>query len=232
MIAGGLRAAGLTGRDLAAIGITNQRETTVVWDPTTGQPWHNAIVWQDTRTAAAVAALEPHRARLVERTGLPPSTYFSSTKLRWLLDHVDGLRDAAGHGRAIFGTIDTWVVWNLTGGVDGGLHVTDVTNASRTQLMNLRTLDWDDELLALFDIPRSMLPAHRAIIVRVGVRDDTRQWPRGRGGADRRMPRRPACRHGRPGLLRARRGEEHLWHRQLPAAQHGRTRRRRRTPGC
>ena len=159
VIAGGLHAAGLSGRDLAAIGIANQRETTVVWDPTTGQPWHNAIVWQDTRTAAAMAALEPHRARLVERTGLPPSTYFSSTKLRWLLDQVDGLRDAAGRGRAVFGTIDTWIVWNLTGGVDGGLHVTDVTNASRTQLMNLRTLDWDDELLALFDIPRAMLPA-------------------------------------------------------------------------
>jgi glycerol kinase len=158
VIAGGLHAAGLSGRDLAAIGITNQRETTVVWDPTTGQPWHNAIVWQDTRTAAAIATLEPHRARLVERTGLPPSTYFSSTKLRWLLDRVDGLRDAAGRGRAVFGTIDSWIVWNLTGGLDGGLHVTDVTNASRTQLMNLRTLDWDDELLALFDIPRAMLP--------------------------------------------------------------------------
>ncbi len=158
VIAGGLRAANLTGRDLAAIGITNQRETTVVWDPRTGRPWHHAIVWQDTRTAAAVSALEPLRARLTELTGLPPSTYFSSTKLRWLLDHVDGLRDAAGRGRAIFGTIDSWIVWNLTGGVDGGLHVTDVTNAGRTQLMNLRTLDWDDELLALFDIPRAMLP--------------------------------------------------------------------------
>ncbi len=158
VIAGGLRAAGLTGRDLAAIGITNQRETTVVWDPATGRPWHNAIVWQDARTAAQVSAAEPHRARLVERTGLPPSTYFSSTKLQWLLQHVDGLRDAARTGRAIFGTIDTWVVWNLTGGVDAGRHVTDVTNAGRTQLMNLRTLDWDDELLAVFDVPRQMLP--------------------------------------------------------------------------
>ena len=158
VIAGGLRAAGLTGRDLAAIGITNQRETTVVWDPETGQPWHHAIVWQDTRTAAAVAALEPRRALLAERTGLPPSTYFSSTKLRWLLDQVEGLRDAARSGRAMFGTIDTWIIWNLTGGVGRGLHVTDVTNAGRTQLMNLRTLDWDLELLALFDIPRPMLP--------------------------------------------------------------------------
>lgn len=158
-IAGALSAAHLTGRELAALGITNQRETTVVWDPATGRPWHHAIVWQDTRTANAVAALESNRARLMARTGLPPSTYFSSTKLQWILNHVDGVRAAAERGRAVFGTIDTWVIWNLTGGTDGGLHVTDVTNASRTQLMNLRTLDWDDDLLALFGIPRAMLPA-------------------------------------------------------------------------
>ena len=158
VIAGALRSAGLTGTDLAAIGITNQRETTVVWDPNTGRPWHNAIVWQDTRTDRAASALEPQRALLCERTGLPPATYFSSLKLRWILDHVDGVRDAATRGEAVFGTVDSWVIWNLTGGADGGLHVTDVTNASRTQLMNLRTLDWDDELLDLFDIPRRMLP--------------------------------------------------------------------------
>jgi glycerol kinase len=157
-MAGALRSAGLTGKDLAALGVTNQRETTVVWDPTTGRPWHQAIVWQDTRTADAVAALEPNRAMLTARTGLPPSTYFSSTKLQWILNHVDGVRAAAERGRAVFGTIDTWMIWNLTGGTDGGLHVTDVTNASRTQLMNLRTLDWDDDLLALFGIPRPMLP--------------------------------------------------------------------------
>jgi glycerol kinase len=161
-IAGALRTAGLTGRDLAAIGITNQRETTVVWDPRTGRPWHNAIVWQDTRTADLVTALTAKRARLIEQTGLPPATYFSSLKLRWMLDNVAGLREAARDGRAIFGTIDTWVIWNLTGGPDRGLHVTDATNASRTQLMNLRTLDWDEELLALFDIPRPMLPAIRS----------------------------------------------------------------------
>jgi glycerol kinase len=161
-MAGALRGAGLTGRDLAAIGVTNQRETTVVWDPTTGRPWHPAIVWQDTRTADAVAALEPNRAMLTARTGLPPSTYFSSTKLQWILNHIDGVRAAAERGRAVFGTIDTWVIWNLTGGTDGGLHVTDVTNASRTQLMNLRTLDWDDDLLALFGIPRAMLPTIHA----------------------------------------------------------------------
>jgi glycerol kinase len=159
VMAGALRTAGLTGRDLAAIGITNQRETTVVWNPHTGAPWCNAIVWQDTRTDRLADALAPHRARLCELTGLPPSTYFSALKLQWILDHVDGVRRAAERGDALFGTIDSWVVWNLTGGPDGGLHVTDVTNASRTQLLNLRTLDWDDELLGLFGIPRRMLPA-------------------------------------------------------------------------
>src|SRR5688572_21996020 len=127
VIAGALRSAGLTGRDLAAIGITNQRETTVVWNPRTGRPWYNAIVWQDTRTDARMAALESHRQWLVDRTGLPPATYFSAGKLAWILEHVAGVRDAAARGEAIFGTIDTWVIWNLTGGPNGGLHVTDVT---------------------------------------------------------------------------------------------------------
>jgi glycerol kinase len=157
-IAGGLRAAGLTGRDLAALGITNQRETIVVWNPRNGRPWHNAIVWQDTRTGQAVAALEPARDLLCARTGLPPATYFSATKAQWILDNVDGARAAAERGDALFGTVDSWIIWNLTGGAGGGLHVTDATNASRTQLMDLRTLDWDDELLALFRIPRRMLP--------------------------------------------------------------------------
>ena len=158
VMAGALRAADLAGRDLAAIGVTNQRETTVVWNPRDGQPWHNAIVWQDMRTDTAVAGLEPSRDLLRERTGLPPATYFSSTKIQWILDHVDGVRAAAERGEAVFGTIDTWVIWNLTGGAGRGLHVTDATNASRTQLMDLRTLSWDDELLALFRIPRRMLP--------------------------------------------------------------------------
>jgi glycerol kinase len=158
VMAGALRSAGLTGADLTAIGVTNQRETTVVWNPRTGRPWCNAIVWQDTRTSAFVDTLEPHRARLVERTGLPPATYFSASKLRWILDHVDGVREAASHGEAVFGTIDSWVIWNLTGGAGRGMHATDVTNAGRTQLMNLRTLDWDDELLELFGIPKAMLP--------------------------------------------------------------------------
>jgi glycerol kinase len=149
---------------LAAVGVTNQRETTVVWDRRTGQPEHNAIVWQDTRTDAIVAALERDgRGEVVrDRTGLPPATYFSAGKLQWLLETVPGLREKAEAGNALFGTPDSWLLWNLTGGVDGGAHVTDVTNASRTMLMNLRTLDWDDELLAMFGIPRAMLPAIRA----------------------------------------------------------------------
>jgi len=158
VIAVALRSAGLTGKNLAAIGLTNQRETTVVWNPNTGHPWHHAIVWQDTRTDRAARALKSRRALLCARTGLPPATYFSALKLQWILDRVDGVREAAERGDAVFGTIDSWVIWNLTGGVDGGLHVTDVTNASRTQLMNLRTLEWDDELLGLFNIPRRMLP--------------------------------------------------------------------------
>jgi len=157
-IVGALRVAGLTGSDLAAIGVTNQRETTVVWNRRDGRPWHNAIVWQDTRTDAAVTALEPNHALIRARTGLPLATYFSATKLQWILDNVDGARAAAERGEALFGTIDSWIIWHLTGAADGGLHVTDVTNASRTLLMNLRTREWDDELLALFRIPRCMLP--------------------------------------------------------------------------
>lgn len=158
VMAGALSAAKLRAGDLAAVGVTNQRETAVVWNPRTGRPWCNAIVWQDMRTDRAVRALEPHRSLLCERTGLPPATYFSAAKIQWILDNVDGVRAAALHGEAVFGTIDSWLIWNLTGGVQGGRHVTDVTNASRTQLMSLHTLDWDDELLQLFDIPRQMLP--------------------------------------------------------------------------
>jgi glycerol kinase len=146
--------------DLAALGLTNQRETTVVWNRRTGRPYGNAIVWQDTRTDAIAAALDRHgHGDLIRRkAGLPPATYFSGGKLRWMLDHIDGLRADAERGEAIFGTVDTWLLWNLTGGTHGGVHVTDVTNASRTMLMNLMTLDWDDELLELFTVPRAMLP--------------------------------------------------------------------------
>jgi glycerol kinase len=149
--------------DLAALGITNQRETTVVWNRRTGRPYRNAIVWQDTRTDAIAAALDRqgHGDLIRHKAGLPPATYFSGGKLRWMLDTVDGLRADAERGEAIFGTVDTWLLWNLTGGTEGGVHVTDVTNASRTMLMNLSTLDWDDELLELFTVPRGMLPAIR-----------------------------------------------------------------------
>ncbi|KRE61183.1 glycerol kinase GlpK [Nostocoides sp. Soil756] len=161
VIGSALASAGLTSSDLAAIGITNQRETAIVWDRRTGRPFHNAIVWQDTRTAAIAKALDADgRGDVIrEKSGLPPATYFSGGKIQWLLENVEGLREAAERGDAVFGTADTWVIWNLTGGPDGGRHVTDVTNASRTMLMDLTTLDWDDELLGFFGIPRAMLPS-------------------------------------------------------------------------
>ena len=154
----------LSVQDIAAVGITNQRETTVVWNRRTGKPYYNAIVWQDMRTADLVAqfsATEQGQDRFRPQTGLPLATYFSGLKLKWLLDNVAGLREDAERGDALFGNMDTFVVWNLTGGINGGLHLTDVTNASRTQLMNLRTLNWDDALLADFTVPRIMLPQIR-----------------------------------------------------------------------
>ncbi|MBF9195321.1 glycerol kinase GlpK [Microvirga terrestris] len=155
---------GLKPQDLAAIGITNQRETTLIWDKRTGQPLHNALVWQDTRVDAIVEdfARDGGYDRLRDKTGLPLASYFSGLKLRWLLDNVPGAREKAQSGDVLFGNIDTWLVWNLTGGVNGGCHITDVTNASRTQLMNLRTLDWDPEILNLFNIPRACLPQIRS----------------------------------------------------------------------
>jgi glycerol kinase len=151
----------LNAASIDAIGIANQRETTLVWDRDTGLPVYNAIVWQDRRTADFCAEL---KARGLEetvraKTGLPIDAYFSVTKIRWILDNVDGARDKAKQGKLAFGTVDSWLVWNLTG---HALHVTDATNASRTMLFNIHTLQWDDELLALFDIPRSMLPDVRA----------------------------------------------------------------------
>jgi glycerol kinase len=152
---------GLVATDLAGLGITNQRETTVVWDPATGEPYGNAIVWQDTRTDKIAAELDRDgRGDVIRhRAGLPPATYFSGGKLQWILENVEGVRQAAERGRALFGTTDSWLLWNLTGGVDGGQHITDVTNASRTMLMDLETLDWDAELLSFFGIPRAMLPS-------------------------------------------------------------------------
>jgi glycerol kinase len=151
---------GLSATDLAACGITNQRETAVVWNRKTGRPYYNAIVWQDTRTDRIASALEREGKGDVirQKAGLPPATYFSAGKVQWILENVDGVKQAAEAGDAIFGNTDTWLTWNLTGGTDGGLHVTDVTNASRTMLMNLETLDWDEELMGFFGIPRSMLP--------------------------------------------------------------------------
>lgn len=155
-----MRLAGLKAGDLAAIGITNQRETAVVWDKETGQPLYNAIVWQDTRTDRIVHELgsEGGLDRFRDQVGLPLATYFSGPKIKWVLDHLDEVRSAAVAGRALFGNIDSWIIWNLTGGVDGGIHVTDVTNASRTMLMNLETLDWDDTICEAMSVPRSMLP--------------------------------------------------------------------------
>ena len=171
VISSALRAGGLSPGDLAAVGITNQRETTVVWDRRTGVPLGNALVWQDMRVTDYVArySASPGIEFFRSRTGLPLSSYFSSLKICWILDHVHGARELAESGHALFGTIDTFLAWQLTGGVNGGLHLTDVTNASRTQLMNLDTLDWDGDLLAIFDIPRAMLPAIRSSSERYGT---------------------------------------------------------------
>ena len=164
VIHGALTKAGLTAGDLSAIGVTNQRETTVLWNRATGAPLHPALVWMDTRTKPLVDRLTTQGVGdlLRARTGLPPATYFSAAKLAWLLENVPDARQMAQCGDALFGTIDSWLIWNLTGGPKGGRHITDVTNAARTQLMNLTTLQWDDELLRLFDIPRACLPDIRA----------------------------------------------------------------------
>jgi glycerol kinase len=163
VIKSALQQANLSARDLAAIGITNQRETTVVWNRKTGKPYMNAIVWQDTRTDSLINywSKEGGQDRFRLQTGLPLATYFSGPKIRWMLDQIEGLRVDAERGDALFGTIDTWLLWNLTGGSAGGIHITDVTNASRTMLMNLRTLAWDDEILSIMGVPRQMLPEIR-----------------------------------------------------------------------
>lgn len=164
--AGALHEAHLEARDIAAVGMTNQRETTIIWDRQTGRPLHNAIVWQDTRTDAICRTLEgnigPDRFRA--RTGLPISTYFSGPKLMWLLENVAGLRERAEMGEILFGNVDSWLIWNLT-----GEHYTDVTNASRTLLMDLRSLDWDEEILNAMGIPRAMLPRIGASAGVIGV---------------------------------------------------------------
>ncbi|MBM4422092.1 MAG: glycerol kinase GlpK [Chloroflexi bacterium] len=159
-IAGALQTASLAAADIAAVGVTNQRETTVLWDRATGQPVHNAIVWQDTRTADICNKLARRggQNRFRKKVGLPLATYFSGPKIKWMLDNVPGLKTRAKKGEILFGNIDTWVIWNLT----GGAHVTDVSNASRTMLMNLNTLDWDDEILQVMGVPRAMMPEIKA----------------------------------------------------------------------
>jgi len=159
-----LARADITRHDIAAVGITNQRETAVVWDRATGRPVYNAIVWQDTRTQDLVDALAADGGgdRFKDAVGLPLATYFAGTKIRWILDNVEGVRARAEAGELMFGTIDTWLLWNLTGGPDGGVHVTDVTNASRTLFMDLETLDWRDDILEAFGVPRSLLPEIRS----------------------------------------------------------------------
>jgi glycerol kinase len=164
VIAGGLKKGNISTKDIASCGITNQRETTVVWEKATGKPVYNAIVWQDTRTDTICNELakDGGQDRFRAKVGLPLTTYFSGPKTKWILDNVDGVRAKAEKGEVLFGNIDTWIIWNLTGGTKGGVHVTDVTNASRTMLMNLETLDWDADMLKVMGIPRAMLPAIEA----------------------------------------------------------------------
>jgi glycerol kinase len=164
VIKGGLDKAGLQPSDLVAVGITNQRETAVLWDKTTGEPVHNALVWQDTRTDKICDELaqDGGQDRLRSKTGLPLATYFSGPKIRWIFENVDGIREKAENGDVLFGNLDSFLIWKLSGGTDGGVHVTDVTNASRTLMMNLETLDWDDDILSLLGVPRAMLPEIKA----------------------------------------------------------------------
>ena len=159
VISAALKQADILGSDLAAIGITNQRETTVAWDVTTGRPLHNAIVWQDTRTADYLSNFSPEISKAItHKSGLPIAPYFAGSKMHWLIENSPEVKSAIAAGTARFGTVDSWLLWNLSGGVQGGVHFTDVTNASRTLLMNLETLQWDDELLGYFEIPRAVLP--------------------------------------------------------------------------
>ncbi|MGM0641319.1 MAG: glycerol kinase GlpK [Thermotogota bacterium] len=159
VIIGGISKSGIFPNDLETVGITNQRETTIVWNKHTGKPYYNAIVWQDVRTKEICKKIsEKHGDIINKKTGLKVNTYFSASKIKWILDNVKGVRKDAEKGDAIFGTIDTWILWNLTGGVRAGKHITEPSNASRTLLMNIETLNWDEELLDIFDIPKQMLP--------------------------------------------------------------------------
>src|SRR4051794_16502038 len=159
-----MQSAGASKDDIAARGIPNQREPALVWDRPPGEPVFNAVVWQDTRTDRLVDELsrDGGQARFQEQTGLPLATYFSGPKVRWILDNVEGVQDRADSGDLVFGNMDTWLIWNLTGGTDGGLHITDVTNASRTLLMDLKTLSWDEGIASTVGVPMAMLPEIRA----------------------------------------------------------------------
>jgi glycerol kinase len=161
VIKGGIQKAAITRDQLSALGITNQRETTIVWNPKTGEPYYNAIVWQDTRTEEICnkMAIDGNMDCFRDKVGLPLATYFSGPKIKWIIENIDGVKKAVEREEAIFGNIDTWLIWWLTGGPEGGVHITDVSNASRTMLMNLDTLDWDPDMLKVMDIPRHMLPA-------------------------------------------------------------------------
>ncbi|MEL4504821.1 glycerol kinase GlpK [Luteococcus sp. H138] len=170
VVAEALSKGNMNRHDIAAVGITNQRETTVVWSKETGKPVYNAIVWQDTRTQKICDALaQGDNDRYKDKVGLPLATYFCGPKVKWILDNVEGAREEAEAGKLLMGTMDTWVLWNMTGGVDGGVHVTDVTNASRTMLMDLKTLDWDEEIAKDMTIPMSMLPEIRSSAEQYGV---------------------------------------------------------------
>src|SRR5690606_13065092 len=162
--AGAMVKAKVVREDILAIGITNQRETTLLWDKRTGEPVHNAIVWQDTRTDTLCRELggDVGQDRFRRETGLPLAAYFAGPKIAWLLDNVEGLRERAEAGDLLFGTMDSWVIWNLTGGVDGGVHVTDVTNASRTLMMNLGDLSWNEDIAAAIGVPMQVLPEIRS----------------------------------------------------------------------
>jgi len=202
---------------VAAIAIANQRETVVVWNRRTGQPVHNAIVWQCRRTADACEALKARglEDRIREKTGLLLDAYLSATKIQWILDHADGARDAARRGDLLCGTVDSWLLWNLSG---GATHATDYTNASRTLLFNIHDLRWDDDLMELFDIPAAMLPA---VVPSSGPAAECR-LPEFRPADPRpRRGRRSAGRAVRPGRLRPRPGQKHLRHRLLPAHEYG-----------
>jgi glycerol kinase len=160
VVRGGLEKAHVDPKDIVAVGITNQRETTVVWEKATGKPIYNAVVWQDTRTDQIINEFgkQGGQDRFRDKVGLPLATYFSGPKIKWILDNVQGAKARAEKGELLFGNIDTWVIWNLTGGTKGGVHITDPSNASRTMLMNLKTLDWDEEILKIMGIPHSMMP--------------------------------------------------------------------------